>query len=220
MYVIGAWGKVKALDTLGHYTLYCIDEFELDDPGNTLIVKTFLSHVFSQGSKIITTSNTPPTAQGQGRFNANDFKREIQSIAERFEIITIEGPDFRKRDHQAIFFTQVELEQRLQQEPFERKVRADWTSLFEVLQTHHPIYYADILKQMDVLYVEQAQVIPNQNDALRFVHFIDKLYDLKVYLRISSHLELDELFDSSYSNSAFAKKHQRSLSRIAELLET
>jgi cell division protein ZapE len=219
VYVIGALGKPKALEQLGHYNLYCIDEFELDDPGNTLIVKTFLSHVFAQGGHVITTSNTPPSAQGQGRFNANDFKREIQSIAARFEVLSIEGPDYRKRENQARFFSQQELEQCIQDEPQSRKVVTSWNDFFRFLQQHHPIYYTAFLKQMDTLYLDQSQVIPNQNDALRFVHFIDKLYDLKINLRISGNIEVSDLFDSSYRNSAFAKKHYRCLSRVAELLD-
>ncbi len=100
VYVIGAQGMAQAKENLS-YDLFCVDEFELDDPGNTLIVKTFLSHAFAQGSFVMTTSNTPPEAQGRGRFNASDFKREIQSIAERFDAVLLEGPDYRQRDYLA-----------------------------------------------------------------------------------------------------------------------
>jgi cell division protein ZapE len=219
VYVIGVLGKVQALEQLGNYKLYCIDEFELDDPGNTLIVKTFLSHVFSQSAHVITTSNTPPAAQGQGRFNAHDFKREIQSIAERFEGVTIEGPDYRQRDNVSKLFEQKELEALILQESFDYKVKTSWTQLFTFLQAHHPVHYSAFLKQISVLYVEQATSIADQNNALRFVHFIDKLYDLNIKLRISGDIGLTELFHINYRNSAYAKKHNRCLSRIAELLD-
>ncbi len=219
VYVMGMLGKVRALEHLGNYKLYCLDEFELDDPGNTLIVKTFLSHAFERGAAVLTTSNTPPDVQGQGRFNAKDFKREIQSIAERFEVIQIEGPDYRRRDHVARFLTQGELEHLYQAESSSPKVTTTWSDLFTVLAAHHPIRYAALLKQIGTLYIEDAETIPGQNEALRFVHFIDKLYDLKVGLRISGEIELTELFDTTYRNSAYAKKHYRCLSRISELLE-
>jgi cell division protein ZapE len=220
VYVIGVLGKAKALEQLGQYKLYCIDEFELDDPGNTLIVKTFLSHVFEKGAFVLTTSNTPPEAQGQGRFNAKDFKREIQSIAERFEVVGIEGPDYRKRDHEARLLTWGELEHLLHAEnPDKPKVKTNWQDLFIVLAAHHPIHYAGLLKQLGILYIEDAITIPGQNEALHFVHFIDKLYDLKVGLRMSGDIELTELFHPTYRNNAYAKKHYRCLSRIAELLE-
>jgi cell division protein ZapE len=219
VYVIGVLGRAKALEQLGQYKLYCIDEFELDDPGNTLIVKTFLSHVFTHGGYVITTSNTPPAAQGQGRFNANDFKREIQSIAERFEVLSIEGPDYRKRDNSSRLLSQEELEHDLLNHSIDRKVISNWDDFFIFLQKHHPIHYTSFLKQMDALYIEHAKVIPNQNDALRFVHFMDKLYDLNIALRTSGDIALEDLFDVSYRHGAFAKKHYRSLSRISELLD-
>ncbi len=219
VYVMGLLGKIKALEQLGTYQFYCLDEFELDDPGNTLIVKTFLSHVFEQGAAVLTTSNTPPEAQGQGRFNAKDFKREIQSIAERFEVVGIEGPDYRKRDNVAQLLTNGELEHFYQTENSRPKVTTTWQDLFTVLSAHHPVRYAGILKQIGTLYIAGATAIPGQNEALRFVHFIDKLYDLKVGLRMSGEIELTELFDPSYRNNAYAKKHYRSLSRISELLE-
>jgi cell division protein ZapE len=220
VYVIGVLGKAKALEQFGTYKLYCIDEFELDDPGNTLIVKTFLSHVFERGAFVLTTSNTPPEAQGQGRFNAKDFKREIQSIAERFEVVGIEGPDYRKRDHEARVLTRGELEHLFHTEnPDKPKVKTDWQELFTILAAHHPIHYAGLLKQIGILYIEDVTTLSGQNEALRFVHFIDKLYDLKVGLRMSGETQLTELFHSSYRNNAYAKKHYRCLSRMAELLE-
>lgn len=220
VHAIGVLGMKEARVELGKHKLYCIDEFELDDPGNTLIVKTFLSHVFERGGFVMTTSNTPPEAQGQGRFNASDFKREIQSIAERFSISLLEGPDYRKRESLVSLLSSDDLaslkSKSIGQAP---RVETDWPGLFEVLSKHHPIRYGALLTQMGTLFIEGARPIETQNDALRFVHFIDKLYDLKVGLRMSGDIELDELFDPSYRNNAYAKKHYRALSRISELLE-
>lgn len=220
VHAIGVLGMKEAKVQLGEHKLYCIDEFELDDPGNTLIVKTFLAHVFERGGFVMTTSNTPPEAQGQGRFNASDFKREIQSIAERFTIVLLEGPDYRKRETLATLLGAEELESlKTQNSKKQFRVETSWQDLFEVLASHHPIRYGALLEQIDTLYIEGARPIETQNDALRFVHFIDKLYDLKVGLRMSGSVELENLFDPSYRDSAYAKKHYRCLSRISELLE-
>ena len=219
VHVTGVLGGAKAKAELGHAELYCIDEFELDDPGNTLIIKAFLAYVFERGGKVITTSNTPSEAQGQGRFNANDFKREIQSIAERFEMVPLKGPDYRKREKTATLLSQAELETLQETEPVADKVHATWTELFKVLTDTHPVRYEGLLEPIGTLYAEGAQPITDQNDALRFVHFIDKLYNLKVGLRLSGEIALEELFDPSYADGAYAKKHYRCLSRISELLE-
>ena len=42
VYLIGVMGMPRAKEELATAELICVDEFELDDPGNTLIVKTFL----------------------------------------------------------------------------------------------------------------------------------------------------------------------------------
>ena len=219
VYVIGAQGMAQAKETL-RYKLFCVDEFELDDPGNTLIVKTFLSHAFEQGSYVMTTSNTPPEAQGQGRFNASDFKREIQSIAERFDAVLLEGPDYRQRDYLAELLSEEKLTALLRDEDAPApKVHLQWGDLLTLLSEHHPIRYSDLLGQIGTLYLSGMRALPEQNDALRFVHFIDKLYDLKVGFRGAGEVALENLFSANYRGGAYAKKHYRCLSRLSELLE-
>ncbi|MDZ7705646.1 MAG: cell division protein ZapE [Trueperaceae bacterium] len=220
VYVIGALGKVEAQRTFADYALICIDEFELDDPGNTLIVKSFLAFAFGRGSFVVTTSNTPPDAQGQGRFNANDFRREIQNIAERFTTLRMEGRDYRQRERLARPYSEAELDALLRTESSDGgKVVTTLSGLIEFLQQLHPIRYRDVLRQIGTLYVREAHPIAEQNNALRFVHFIDKLYDLGVGLRLSGGLELPELFHPSYAHGAYAKKHDRCVSRLSELIE-
>ena len=218
VYVIGVKGMAGAREAMGGFRLLCVDEFELDDPGNTLIVKTFLEGFFGGGGCVITTSNTPPEGQGQGRFNAEDFGREIQSVAERFRTVRLGGPDFRKRDRLAAFYSDEALST-LQEEARAPRVALEWPQLLDLLGRHHPIRYRDLLENVGTLYVHNVSTIPTQNDALRFVHFIDKLYDLKKGFRASGEPTLAELFDPSYKNSAYAKKHDRCLSRLSELLE-
>src|SRR5690625_6734301 len=51
-----------------------------------------------RGVAVAATSNTLPEALGEGRFAAQDFLREIQSMAERFEVLRVDGEDYRRRD--------------------------------------------------------------------------------------------------------------------------
>ncbi len=220
VYVVGVQGVAVAKRELGDTKLFCIDEFELDDPGNTLIVKGFLAHVFAQGGSVMTTSNTPPEAQGQGRFNADDFKREIQSVAERFTVVSLEGPDYRHRSQLAELLEDGELEYRFNCEGApEPKEKLTWAELLELLSNVHPVRYSGLIAQFGTLYVTGAETLQNQNDALRFVHFIDNLYNSNRGLRLSGGVALEDLFSPSYRNSAYAKKHYRCLSRLSELLE-
>jgi len=219
VYLIGVLGRARAERELAGCDLLCIDEFELDDPGNTLIVKSFLAAHFGAGGTVLTTSNTPPDAQGRGRFNAEDFKREIQSVASRFEVVAIGGPDYRHRGRRGDWLAADEFEALLAHERVSGDhLRLMSVELDELLASVHPSRYAGLLKQVGAVYVEGLDVIPDQNRALRFVHFIDKLYDLGLRFRATGSCELLELFHPSYRHSAFYKKHERCLSRLAELL--
>ena len=75
----------------------CIDEFELDDPGNTTLISRMLSQLVERGVSIAATSNTLPEQLGEGRFAAQDFLREINTLASIFTTVRIEGPDYRHR---------------------------------------------------------------------------------------------------------------------------
>jgi cell division protein ZapE len=213
VYLIGRWGLAAASARLGGDRLYCLDEFELDDPGNTLIVKTFLADVFARGALVVTTSNTPPEAQGVGRFNAEDFRREIQSIARRFEVVRVEGPDGRAERGTGALMRSDELPA-----GGDGVIRATWDDLVRHLARHHPSRYRAQLEAMTALAVSGATTLADQNDAMRFVHFVDKAYDLRVPLFLAGDVGLAELFDPAYAGGAFEKKYHRTTSRLAEML--
>jgi cell division protein ZapE len=213
VYLIGAHGLRDATGRLGDARLYCIDEFELDDPGNTLIVKTFLAHVMERGALVITTSNAPPTAQGEGRFNASDFRREIQSIAERFAVVRVAGVD-----HRPALVGGALLPEAALPAPGHGVVEADWDELLVHLAKHHPSRYRAQLERVGTLAVRGVRPIRDQGDALRFVHFIDKAYDLEVPCAFAGAVRLTELFDAGYRDGAYAAKYQRCTSRLGELL--
>lgn len=50
------------------------------------------------GVSVAATSNTLPEQLGEGRFAAQDFLREINTLASIFTTVRIEGPDYRHRD--------------------------------------------------------------------------------------------------------------------------
>lgn len=220
VYLIGVLGMGRASGELGGARLLLVDEFELDDPGNTLIVKTFLNSLADAGGYVVTTSNTPPEAQGRGRFNAEDFRREIQSLADRFNVVSMDGPDYRHRSGLALWPGRARFEALCREEESARQPRvfAEFDMLLALLARVHPSRYDGLLRQVGTLYLAGVRTLATQNDALRFVHFVDKLYDLGVGLRAFGDVPLGELFHPSYRDSAYAKKHQRCLSRLSELL--
>ena len=99
--LVGALGYAPTVKLLTGASLLCIDEFELDDPGDTRLMSRLLGELVATGSRIAATSNTPPNALGEGRFAAQDFLREIDSLAAKFTTIRIDGLDYRRRDTEA-----------------------------------------------------------------------------------------------------------------------
>ena len=219
VYMIGVMGMERAKAELANLELLCIDEFELDDPGNTLMVKTFLQALLARGARVVTTSNTPPEAQGRGRFNAEDFQREIQSLAAAFEVVPVDGPDFRARHAGGAWLSAARVrELEATEESPAPRLSLSWDELLDLLRAHHPSRYAGLLAQVASVYVHGARTIPHQNDALRFVHFVDQLYERALLLRVSGEGDIEDVFHPHYRESAYAKKHHRCVSRLAELL--
>ena len=56
----GVFGFVECIELLAGYVVVCIDEFELDDPGNTTLISRLLSQLVERGVSLAATSNTLP----------------------------------------------------------------------------------------------------------------------------------------------------------------
>lgn len=217
-FTIGALGMAEALKAFAQAELICIDEFELDDVGNTLVVSRFLGELIPKGVRFVATSNTLPEQLGEGRFNADDFKREIQGIASYFQTLRVDGPDYRHRDGLAapVLISNHDLER-----AFERFTGVKALETFDGLLTHlarlHPIRFSKLLEGVGAVFLNGLHAIAKQDDALRFVHLIDKLYDREIKLFASGD-SLETLFPASYKGGGYAKKYARCSSRLGELL--
>ncbi|WP_018111952.1 cell division protein ZapE [Thermus igniterrae] len=217
-YALGLMGLREGARRFAGLRYLFIDEFELDDPGNAQMASHFLALTMERGLRVATTSNTPPGALGEGRFNAEQFRHQIQSLAKRFAVERIEGEDFRHRDPENLPnpLSDAALLEAHRQDQRPRSLDA-FPELLAHLRTLHPIRYRYLFQGLQVVYLQGLEPIPDQNDALRFVHFVDQLYNLGLDLRASG-VPLRALFPESYRHGAFAKKYGRALSRLAELL--
>lgn len=217
-FFIGALGMEKAVAAFTNAKLVCIDEFELDDVGNTLMVSKFLGALIPRGTRVITTSNTLPEQLGEGRFNADDFKREIQGIAAHFESYRIDGADYRHREGLAAPEPLSSLKLKTSFENSSGNVAIlEFSDLLTHLGQQHPIRFNKMLEGLDAVYLNEVTPMSKQDDALRFVHFVDKLYDREIRLSVAG-TPLGELFLPSYKNGGYAKKYSRCLSRLGELM--
>jgi len=215
--LVGALGYAVATQLLRGASLVAIDEFELDDPGDTMMMSRLLGELAAGGTRIAATSNTPPNALGEGRFAAADFLREIQALADRFDIIRIDGLDYRRREIEghAIVTEESEL-------PAALASLDGVTTLddFDALLTHlgrvHPSRYVRMVEGLAGVGLRGVHTLVDQTDALRLVAFVDRLYDEQVRV-VASGTPLDEVFGAEMMAGGYRKKYQRAVSRLIAL---
>ena len=63
--LVGALSFRKTVEALSGYKLVCIDEFELDDPGDTVLMSRLMRELADAGVKLAATSNTLPGSLGR-----------------------------------------------------------------------------------------------------------------------------------------------------------
>src|SRR5690625_7265433 len=91
-----------------------------------------------RGVAVAATSNTLPEAVGEGRFAAQDFLREIQSMAGRFEVLRVDGEDYRRRDSVAAITALPEPTVRERAKTIDGASLADFESLLGHLTRANP----------------------------------------------------------------------------------
>lgn len=219
--LVGALGYAPAVELLRGARLLCIDEFELDDPGDTMLMTRFLGELMAGGTRVAATSNTPPNALGEGRFAAADFLREIHALSSNFETLRIDGLDYRRRDtegHAEAMADDAAVEHAASALAGRgHRVSAD---SFDALVAHlakvHPSKYIKLIDGLEVIALTGVRELTDQNAALRLVAFIDRVYDAEVPV-IASGVPLDSVFGGGMLDGGFRKKYQRSMSRMIAL---
>jgi cell division protein ZapE len=212
----GVFGFVECVDLLADYLIVCIDEFELDDPGNTVLVSRLLSELVARGVSVAATSNTLPEQLGEGRFAAEDFLREINTLASIFATVRIDGPDYRHRDlpRAPMPLSDEEVRARAAQTP--GATIDDFDALCEHLATMHPSRYLALIEGVRAVFLTGVHPIDDQNVALRLVALTDRLYDAGVPV-VASGAKLDTIFSDEMLAGGFRKKYLRATSRLIAL---
>ncbi|MFJ3821769.1 cell division protein ZapE [Streptomyces nodosus] len=214
--LVGALGFQQTVRTLSGHRLLCIDEFELDDPGDTVLVSTLLGKLVDAGVALAATSNTLPGKLGEGRFAAADFLREIQGLSAHFRALRIDGEDYRHRGLPKA------------PEPYsdDQVTKAayatggasldDFPHLLDHLARVHPSRYGALTDGLRAVCLTDVRPVPDQSTALRLVVLADRLYDREVPV-LASGLPFDQLFSEEMLKGGYRKKYFRAISRLTAL---
>jgi cell division protein ZapE len=213
--LVGALGYADAVRLLSGASLIAIDEFELDDPGDTMLMSRFLGELVRGGTRIGATSNTPPNALGEGRFAAADFLREIQGLSDRFTTQRIGGLDYRRRDaaESAVVAGNAAVEA-LTVAP--DTTVDDFGALVDHLASVHPARYVGLVDGLRTAGLLDVRALPGQTEALRFVALVDRLYDAQVRI-VAGGLPLDQVFGEDMLAGGYRKKYLRAISRLVAM---
>jgi cell division protein ZapE len=80
----------------------------------------------------------------------------------------------------------------------------------------HPSRYVKLLDGLDAVALTEVHVLTSQTDALRFVAFVDRLYDAQVPV-LASGVALDRVFPDDMLAGGYRKKYLRAVSRLIAL---
>ncbi|GAB3541286.1 cell division protein ZapE [Arthrobacter tecti] len=217
--LVGALSFRKTVDALSGYQLVCIDEFELDDPGDTVLMSRLMRELADAGVKLAATSNTLPGSLGEGRFAAVDFQREIQVLADQFDTVRIDGEDYRHRGlpEAPPSLTEQQVRSRVRSYDDGSTVAEDsFADLIKHLSGVHPSRYRQLIDGVDVVAWHNVDTITEQAVALRFVVLADRLYDKDVPI-LASGAPLSDLFTQEMMGGGYMKKYYRAVSRLTAL---
>jgi cell division protein ZapE len=214
--LVGALGFRTAVEALKENRLVCIDEFELDDPGDTVLMSTLLGELVEAGVSLAATSNTLPDKLGEGRFAAEDFLREIQGLSAHFDVLRIDGEDYRHRGLPTAPDPLTDEVLRTYAAGRADAVLDDFVPLTKHLATIHPSRYGALVSGVGVLALSGVRTVTDQAQALRLVVLIDRLYDRDVPV-IASGVPLDRLFSEEMLKGGYRKKYFRAVSRLVAL---
>jgi len=215
---IGFVGMQPAVRAFARHRLLCIDEFELDDVANTRMAVTFLRSVIDAGARLAATSNSIPDRLGEGRFNAEDFERELLAIAAHWEVLRVDGPDFRatSRPSRSAALVPGEVEALAKRDGGPTTVD-DFDELLAHLRHVHPVQYGPMLDGLSTVVVHGMHRIENQGSALLLVQLVDELYDAEVTFAATG-CDVTDVFDPAYRSGGYRKKYGRCESRLGAML--
>ncbi len=209
----GTLGMKRLRQLLRRQKLVCIDEIDLRDPGNIMLLTSLVRAMLEGEARILATANADPTAMDSGHSYADEFARELGEIAEAFAVIEVDGVDWRESGDS--------IRNRGRRDDRQaRQVTFDDDSLRRFLAETHPMYDAAWLDEVDRIRLTRLAPMRDTDEALRFVRFVDRVYDRDVDLVIEKiDAPLEEVLAPVRTDRRFGLHYARCRSRLIELID-
>nr|WP_222836718.1 cell division protein ZapE [Beutenbergia cavernae] len=215
-HLVGALGFAACVEALSGFAVVGIDEFELDDPGDTLLMSRLLRELTDRGVRPVATSNTLPEALGAGRFAAEDFLREIQALAGRFDVLRLDGEDYRHRSGLPSGEAAGDDAVRAAVAAMPGASLDEFDGVLAHLARLHPSRYGALVDGLPLVGLTGAHPVDDDLVGLRLVVLVDRLYDRDVPVRLGGTAPRD-IFSERMLSGGYRKKYYRALSRLGAL---
>ena len=205
----GSMGMDGLSRFLAGHSLVCIDEIDLDDPANIMVLNSLLRVLLAADTYIVATANARPAGMAGGKYYDDPFTRELGEIADSFTIVELDGQDW--RESQALSPVRSKGE--------ERVVTFTWPELTGFLRNTHPMHDAAWLLMVDTIEIDGFEPLADNDRTVRFVRFIDRVYDRAVQIRSAGPpLSPEEILLPIRDEPRFRLHYIRCRSRLTELL--
>lgn len=217
--LIEALGMKATVDALESNSLVCIDEFELDDPDDTENVVSMMSKLAHRGVKLAAASAMLPDGPAPDLpVDGSGFLAALKGLARRFDVIEIGGGDYENRH--------LRRAPRPMSDHAVREAATQITASLDVfahliahLATFDPTQYAALLNGVRMVCLLKVETIEDEADALRFVVFVDRLYDRNLNFAASG-ISVSKVFSAELLAGRYGLKYRRAIARLIELAET
>ncbi len=227
--------------------LLCLDEFQVTDIADAMLLGRLLEHLLAEGVVLVTTSNTPPGELYQGGLQRARFLPTIELIQSRMEVLHMgDGMDYRLRalaraeiyhwplDRGAnaaleAGFNRLASGFAVSREPLRVLGReiptvcwvdgTVWLRFSDLCQgTRSTADYIEIGRCFHTVFLQGLLELDDSdpNATVRFINLIDEFYDRHVNLLLTAEVGLERL----YSGERFAKRFERTRSRLREMQST
>ena len=239
----GATDPLKKIvkDLSKKYECLCFDEFYVEDIADAMLLGKFMTELFKSDLSFFATSNIAPINLYEGGLQRKLFLPAIKAIETACEIYHLDSNvDFRLRalEKSGSYFypsdKNIQIIEEIFNEITQNKKAKDsfiiinnrkidilafskgvlWVNFLQICSSPRSAAdYIEISKEFHTVILSDVPVINSDDEARRFISFIDECYDRKVKLIISA----AELPEKIYVKSRLEEKFKRTISRMTEM---
>ncbi len=239
----GATDPLKKIvkDLSKKYKCLCFDEFYVEDIADAMLLGKFMTELFKSDLSFFATSNIAPINLYEGGLQRKLFLPAIKAIEAACEIYHLDSNvDFRLRalEKSGSYFypsnKYIEIIEEIFNEITQNKKAKDsfiiinnrkidilafskgvlWVNFLQICSSPRSAAdYIEISKEFHTVILSDVPIINSDDEARRFISFIDECYDRRVKLIISA----AELPEKIYVKSRLEEKFKRTISRMTEM---